>query len=125
PRAHAAAACLARHRDHAALGLQDQVERRAIAIGAVLAEAGHRAVDDAGVALPRLGIGQAQALQRARPIVLENDVRTLDELEEQLLAPRMLEIHLDPLLVAVQADEVRGLAARQRRAPPARELPPA
>ena len=34
----------------------------------------------------------------------------------------MLEIHLDALLVAVQAHEVRGLAARQRRAPRARDV---
>ena len=121
-RAHAPAAFLARHRDHAALGLEDQVERGAITIGAVLAEAGHRAVDDAGVVLARRRIGQAQAFERARPVVLEDDVCARHELEEELLAPRMLEVHLDPLLVAVQAHEVRSLAARQRRAPRARDV---
>src|SRR5262249_31979823 len=50
------------------------------------------------------------------------DVRTLDQLEEELLAPGVLQIHLDALLVAMQADEVRGLAARQRRAPRARDV---
>src|SRR5262249_10177486 len=121
-RTHAAAAFLPRHRDHAALGLENQVERGALTIGTVLSETGHRTINDARVAPARLRIGQAQALQRAGAVVLEDDVRAFDELEEQLLAPRMLEIHLDALLVAVQAHEVRGLATRQRRPPRARDV---
>src|SRR6185369_14756361 len=92
------------------------------AIGAVLAEAGDGAVDDAGVALARLRVGQAQTLQRAGAVVLEDDVGARDELEKELLAPWMLEIHLDTLLVAVQAHEIRGLAARQRRPPRAGDV---
>lgn len=100
-RAYAPAAFLARDRDHATLGLEDEVERRAVTIGAVLAEARHRAVDDAGVALACFGIGQAEALECTRAVVLEHDVRAFDELEEELLAAGMLEIHLDALFVPV------------------------
>ena len=88
----------------------------------MLAEAGDGAVDDAGVVPASLRIGQAQALQRARAVILEDDVGACDQLEEELFAPRVLEIHLDALLVAVQAHEVRGLAARQRRAPRPRDV---
>jgi hypothetical protein len=47
------AARLAGDAHHPALGLDHEIERGAVAIGAVLAEAGDRAVDDARVPLAR------------------------------------------------------------------------
>src|SRR5215470_3694343 len=117
PAADAVRAGLPRDGDHATLCLEDQVERGAVAIGPVLAEAGHGAIDDAGVPLPGLLVAQAQALERARAVILQHDVRALHELEEELLALRALEIDLDALLVAMQAHEIRRLAAGQRSAP--------
>ena len=106
-------ALLAGHRDHAALRLEDEIQRGAVAIGAVLTESRHRAVDDAGIALASLLVGEPQPLQRAGPVVLEHDVRALHQVEEERSFLRVLEIHLDALLVAVQAHEIRGLAAGQ------------
>ena len=113
---------LARDADHPALRLEDEVEGRAIPIGAVLAEARDGTVDDSGVSLPRFLVGQAEAREGARAVVLEHDVAPLDELEEELLALGALEVDLDAFLVAVEADEVRGLAAGQRRSPRARDV---
>src|SRR5205809_101117 len=79
PASHAVAVRFAGHADHAALGLQDEIERRAIAIRPVLSESGDRAVDDAGIALARLLVAEPETRQRARAVVLEHDVRTLDE----------------------------------------------
>src|SRR5215468_9861464 len=96
PAADAVRAGLAGDADHAAFRLEDQVEGGAIAVRPVLAEAGHGAVDDAGVPLARHLVAQAQALEGARAVVLEHDVRALHEPEEELLAAGMLEIDLDP-----------------------------
>jgi hypothetical protein len=56
--------------DHPALGLEDQVERGAVAVRAVLAEAGDRAVDDPGIPLARGLVAQAEPGQGADPVVL-------------------------------------------------------
>src|SRR5262249_37520899 len=106
-----AAAGLAGRADHAALGLHDQVERRAVAVGPVLAEAGDRAVDDARVPLARRLVAQAEPGEGAHAVGLEPQVALLDQAEEQRLAFRLLEIDLDALLVAVKAHEVRRLSA--------------
>src|SRR4030095_4180093 len=63
PAADPVRARLAGDTDHAALRLQDEVEGGAITVGAVLAEAGDGAVDDARVPLPRLLVAKAQALE--------------------------------------------------------------
>src|SRR5204863_8742074 len=107
PRAHAASARFAGDAHHAALGLHDEVERGAIAIRSVLPEAGDRAVDDAGLALARTLVVDAEPGDRADPQVLEHDVGAVEQPEEQRLALWMLQIERDALLVAVQVDEVR------------------
>src|SRR5262250_213703 len=121
--AHAVRARLAGDGDHPALRLEDEIESGAVPIRAVLTEAGDGAIDDAGVSLARHLIAEAEALEGARAIVLEHHVRALHEPEEELLAARMLEVDLDPLLVAMQAHEVRGLSAGQPRPPRARDVP--
>ena len=64
--AHAVPARLAGDADHPALGLQDQVERGAVAVRPVLAEARDGAVDDAGV--PRRAPPRSRGRAgRARP----------------------------------------------------------
>src|SRR5207247_3658808 len=115
--AHPVPARLAGDADDPALGLEEEVERGPVAIGPILAEAGDRAVDDAGVAITGRLVSQAEPGEGTHAVVLQHDVAPLDEPEEQLLAPRVLEVYLDPLLVAMQAHEVRGLAARQARTP--------
>ena len=122
PAAHAVPARLAGHTDHPALRLEDQVERRPVAVRAVLAEPGDRAVDDPLIARPRRLVAEAEPGEGADAIVLQHHVGPLDEAEEELPAPRVLEVDLDALLVPVQAHEVRGLAAGQRRAPGAGDV---
>src|SRR6185295_6125368 len=104
--ARAVRARLARDADHAALGLQDEVERRAVAVRAVLAEPRDGAVDDALVPLARRLVVEPEPLESVDPEVLQHDVALLDELEEELLAFRLLEIDDDAALVAMQADEI-------------------
>ena len=67
-------------------------------------------------------VAEAEPGERADAVVLEHDVAPLDEAEEELLAARVLQVDLDALLVPVQAHEVRGLAAGQRRAPGAGDV---
>ncbi len=108
--------------DHAAFGLQDEVQRGALQVRPVLAVARDRAVDDAGIALAPGLVVEAQALQRPGPVVFQHDVGTLDHAQEQFLAFLVLQVEHHALLVAVQAHEIRRLAARQRRAPGARDV---
>ena len=67
-------------------------------------------------------VAEAEPIERAHAVVLEHDVAALDETEEEGLALGPLEVDLDPLLVAMQAHEVGGLAARQRGTPGARDI---
>src|SRR6185436_2095098 len=121
-RARAARARLAGDADHAALRLEDEIERRALAVGTVLPESRYGAVDDALVALARSLVVEAQAFQGVHAEVLDDDVALLDQLEEQLLPFGLLQIDDDAALVAVQADEIGGLAVLERDAPHAREI---
>ena len=120
--ARAAAAFFARHADHAAFGLQDEVERRPVAVRAVLAEARNRAIDDAGIAFFRFSVVDAEPLQRADAVILDHHVAFLQELEKKLLALGPLHVENDAALVAMQAHEVRRFAARDGHAPAAREI---
>ena len=113
---------LAGHADHPALRLEDQVERGPVPVRSVLAEARDGAVDDAGIPCGGRLVAEAEPGEGADPVVLEHDVAPLHEAEEELLALRVLQVDLDPLLVPVQAHEVRGLAAGQRRAPGAGDV---
>src|SRR6266542_19816 len=120
--ADAVRAGLAGYADHAALRLEDEVEGGAIPVRPILAEARDRAVDDAAVPLPRLLVAEAEALEGPRAVVLEDDVASLHEAEEQRPAFGKLEIDLDALFVAMQAHEVRCLPAGQWRPPRARDV---
>ena len=120
--AGAAAALFAGDADHSALGLQDEVERGAVAVRPVLAVAGNRAVDDAGIALARGFVVQAKPAQGTCAVVLEHHVAALDHAQESLLALGMLEVEHHAFLVAVQAHEVGGLPSGHRRAPGARNI---
>src|SRR4029077_4301070 len=85
PRTDAASAWLAGDAHHPALGLHDEVECGAIAIRSVLPEAGDRAVDDAGPALARTLVVDAEPGDGADPQVLEHDVGAIEQPEEQRL----------------------------------------
>src|SRR4030095_4851249 len=117
-----ASARFAGNADHAALSLEYEVERGAVAVWAVLAESRDRAIDDARVAFARRFVSESKASERADAIVFQHDVAFFDQAEKQFLAFRALEIDDDPPLVSMQAHEVGGFAARQRDAPAARNV---
>src|SRR5258707_10339962 len=73
-RAHAAPARLAGHADHPALGLDDEIERRAVAVRTVLAEPGDGAVDDPRLPRARLLIADAEPADGADAKILEHHV---------------------------------------------------
>ena len=118
----APAALFAGDAHHPAFGLQDQVERGAVTIRSRLAEAGDRAIDDARVARTAGLVAEPELVDHADAVILEDDVGALHQLEEQVLALGVLEVDDHALLVAMETDEVRRLAAVERRAPRARDV---
>jgi len=72
----------------------------------VVAEAADGAVDDPGIDLLEVLEVKAHLLHRRGPEVLDDHVCLLDHLHENVLGLLVLEVQDDPLLVAVQADEV-------------------
>jgi hypothetical protein len=65
--------------------------------------------DDARVARPQRLIAHAEAVQDAGAEGLQHDVGALGELEERLLARRLLQVEADRALVAVEREEPHGL----------------
>jgi hypothetical protein len=94
----------------AAHALGDLVEARALGIGAVLTEARDRAQHDARIYLLQALIVDAQPELHVGAIVLDHHVGLLDQLHEDGLAVRFLEIERDRALVAVQVLKVRPVA---------------
>src|SRR5258708_18276501 len=62
-------------------------------------------------------IVELQAFQRARPEILDDDVRLRDELVEQRAPARMLEVERYAFLVSIDAEEVRALGSEKWRTP--------
>ena len=119
---NAATAGLAGDAHHSALRLHDEIERRTVAVRSVLPETGDRAVHDARLPLANALVVDAELCDGPDAKVLEHDVGALEQPEEDRFAFRMLEIERDALLVAIEVDEVRRLAAVERRPPRARDL---
>src|SRR5262249_54834866 len=92
----------------------DQIVAGPGRLGAALAEARDRAVDEPWVLLPERLEAEAQSLHGARPEILQHDVGPGDEPVENGLALRRLQVQREALLAAVHRHEVRGLAARER-----------
>lgn len=101
---------LARHAHEAAHGLHEQVVAgQPGALGG--AEAGHRAVDEPGIARAHVLVPEPQLLHRAGPEVLHQDVRAVDDRARRRQVLRVRQVERDGALVAVHPEEVRGLAA--------------
>src|SRR6202022_3780919 len=75
-----------------------------------LPEARDRAVDECWIDLVRLVVIQAEAIHRARPKVLDQDIRGAHETAQRLQAVRRLQVERDAALVAIDAEEVAALA---------------
>ena len=98
-------------RHGAAGGLRDHVEALVLAVRAVAAEALDREVDDPRVDLRQRVVAEAELLHGARRLVLGDDVRVLDHVEEHGLALRILEVQRDAPLVGVERQEVARVHA--------------
>ena len=88
--------------DDAGLALDQQVVGLDVAVGAVLAVARERAVDEAWVELVEGLPAQPHALGHSRGIVLEEDVGCLRQLVEDIQALGFLDVHREAPLVAVE-----------------------
>ena len=105
---HGRALLLARHAHEAAHGLHGDVERALLGVRAGLAIAGDRAVDEPRIARLQLVVAEARADQRARPEVLDEHVRVLDQRVELGEIGLVLDVERDRPLVAVERGEVAG-----------------
>ena len=112
------------HAHEAAHGLGDEVERRAIDIGAGAAVAIDAADDQRRVQRCEAGGIEAHPGQHARAVVLDQHVRLAQQVGQDRLALIGVEIEGDRLLVAIELGEVpaeavpdRALAAHRIAAP--------
>src|SRR6185312_5325018 len=98
------------HGHDAAHALRDLVDRGPRRIGAVLAEAGNAAIDDARVALADGLIIDAEPPGDAGPHVLDDNVGLFREPHQDLAALVGFQVQRDGALVAMQVLEVRAVA---------------
>src|SRR5690606_7829868 len=108
--AHRALAGEAGDRHQAPHSLGDLVEARALLIGAVLAEAGNAAVNDARIDLPQRLVVDLQPVFDVRAIVFHHHVGRFYELVEDLASLVALQVQRDRALVAVQILEIETMA---------------
>ena len=87
-----------------------------VRVGAVLAVARHRDVDDLRVERAQRLVVHAQALGDAGPVVLQEDVGRARQLPEDLAALLRLEVDREAALVAVEREEARVDAVPRRAA---------
>ena len=118
---HRAFAGRAGDRHQPAHALRDLIEAGTLVIGAVLAEAGNRAIDDARIDLAHALIVDAEFCLHVGAEIFDDDVGLFHQPPEDLEAFRLFQVERHRALVAVQVLEVRALArAAQlfRRRPP-------
>ncbi len=99
---------------HAGERLRDRVETGSAGIGPGRSEPAHGDRHETGVAGPEGFVVDAEAFLRRGPQVVDQDVRTVTQLEEQIAARPAPEVHRDAALVAVDADEHAALAVAVR-----------
>ena len=107
------AALLAVDADHAGEGLAQQVEAGALGVGAGLAEGADGAVDELRVELLHGLIAEAQPVHDAGAEALDEDVGVLYELLADLDGARVLEVHDDGFLAAVDPGVGHALAVHE------------
>src|SRR3546814_1234302 len=78
-------------------------------VGSRLAEAGDRAVDEAGMALLQVVVAEPVAREVPDLVVLDQDVAVADQLARQLLALGLGDVDADGALVAVGGEVVGAL----------------
>ena len=111
---HRALAGRAGDRHQPAHALRDLIEARPLVVGAVLAEAGDAAIDDARVDLAQALIVDAELCLHVGTKILDHDVGLLGEPLEHFEALGVLQVQRHGPLVAVQILEIRALARAAR-----------
>ena len=107
---HRRARRLAGDRHEPREALHDGVVAGPLAVRPGRAEAGDRAVDQPGVDGAQRLPAEPEVVHRPGLEVLDQDVAPSGEIEDQRLAPRVLEVDRDAPLASVDREEVRGLA---------------
>src|SRR3546814_2872009 len=97
----------------AAHALGEVVVAGARRVGSRLAEAGDRAVDEAGMALLQVVVAEPVAREVPDLVVLDQDVAVADQLGRQLLALGLGDVDADGALVAV-GGEIGRASWRER-----------
>ena len=100
---------LARDAHDAAHGLDDDVQRGSLGVGAGLTEAGDGAIDEAGIHSLQIIVGEAEIGHGAGDKVLHEDITLGGNVFEYLLAVRVSQVESDALFSTVDADEVVAL----------------
>src|SRR5262249_29496430 len=108
--AHRAFTGRAGDRHQTAHALRDLIEPGALVIGAVLAEAGNAAIDDAGIDLLHALIVDAELGFHVGAEILDHHVGLGDQAVENFQTLRVLQVQRYRPLVAVQILEVGALA---------------
>ena len=98
----------------AAHALHDHVVGGILGVGAAMAEARGRGVDQLGILLVQGVPAVAQLLHRAGPEVLDDHVGLFEQLLEDLALLVVLEVERDAFLAAVDRGEVGRLALDER-----------
>ena len=98
------------NRHEAPHALRDLVHARPVAVGAGLAEARYRAIDDARIDGPDGFVVDAEPVLHARAVVLDHDIGVFRHRQENLAALVGLEIERHRPLVAVKVLEVEAVA---------------
>jgi len=102
--------------------LADRAEAGLPRIRARLPETGHTDHDQAGVDRRQFGPPESPFFHRARPEILEQEVRLLDEVLEQRLAVGLAQVERDRFLVAGDDRPPEGLAVRLLASPDAHRV---
>ena len=111
---HRALARRAGDRHQPAHALRDLIEAGALVIGAILAEAGDAAIDDARIDLAHALVIDAELGLHVGAEILDDDIGLLRQAPEHLEALWILQVERHRALVAVQVLEV-GTVARAAR----------
>ena len=106
------------HAHQPAHGLDDGVVARTVPVRACLAKAGDGAIDKARIDGRQFGVAQAMLFERSDLIVLDQHVRSANQLANDLAARRLGEIECDRALATVAGGEIgrfgRGVALHVR-----------
>ena len=99
------------HHHHAAEGLDQAVDRGPLAVGAGLAEARDRAIDDLGIDLLDVLVAEAQPLDHAGTEALDDDVGFGGDLLHHSDAVGRFQIDGEAALAAIEGDRVGAMIA--------------